>query len=295
MRNLLVALGVVGAGACSGELPVDAVPDDATVSSRDTGARPPADADAATRPAPGDADTPSDTAEPPPLEPGAERPVEVVRTFHCAPEGVGAELVVGRVEGTDDLLVLRPAPATCAFHLYHRRQRDGHETRLSGDGGSGWLFAAGVTLPDGRVVVCANDVHHVADVASGGRWVAEVTLACATTRADGSFGPMRAVVVPGGEWAAWLRALEVDASGEAVVLSWARDFSYQFMNLSDAGRPAEDGVYRTIVTLGADGPAAGEATRIASRVNPLAEAGLTPWEPSESERAELRALTEPEQ
>jgi len=44
-----------------------------------------------------------------------------------------------------------------------------------------------------------------------------------------------------------VEAHPTEASTYRVV--WIRDFSFQFMNMSDAGRPATDGTYETTFTL----------------------------------------------
>jgi len=225
-----------------------------------------------------------------------ERPIEVVRTFACVPEGVGAELVVAEVVNAPGAAVtIRPSdPASCAFELVYR-DPDGTPHVLSESAG-GYLFAAGLHIPDGPTLVCANHIHHVpddvshddADVGATGRWVEAVSIECAA-RVGGAWSALTPMVEPAGEWAAWLRDLAVHPSlTGAFTLSFARDFSFHFFNLSDHGRPSEDGVYEVAFGLGGDGSfEPGPPVKVSERTNPFHDAELQEWLPTEAEKAEL--------
>ncbi len=297
-----IAIGVMAGSACAPE-PQRGASDDAS--------QPPSDMAGS-----GD----DDAAMPPPLDvrihtepvpapppPGEELPVAVVRTFRCEPAGVGSELVVAAVTGDPGaVIVIRPGGLAlnvpgvpdgtpwapdCRYQLLYRAA-DGAETVLA-QTPSGFLFAAALKTRGGADVVCVNDLRH-SEGGAGGRHIDAVTIACTARARGGTFGALASVVVPDGDWAAWLRTLaERDDADGQLALRYVRDFSFQFMNMSDAGRPATDGIFELGLRLGADGilaVAPGVPAKVGARTNPLAEAPVEGWRPDRTDRGRLREV-----
>lgn len=230
----------------------------------------------------------TEPTEPAPA-PGEELPIEVVRTFTCVPEGVGAELVVAEVVGAPgERVLIRPVAAeACRYDLIHRAS-DGAERVLSELPG-GYLFAAALRTDDGVTVVCANNIAHRAEGAGGLRYVDGVGIACAAAGADGVFGRLRAVVAPGPDWAAWLRNLAaVDDAPRRFALRYVRDSSFHFFNLSDNGRPPTDGVFEVAFEVNSAAgihPLGGPPLLVDQRTNPLVGLAIEEWTPTEADEA----------
>ncbi len=224
--------------------------------------------------------------EPPSVEtpePGRELPANVVREFACTPEGVGDELVVGKVAGTiGDVVVIRPAVRDeCRYDLIYKAAT-GEEQVLSGGVHSGYLLTLAAAFPDGRAVVCTNDVRHSA-VGGSQRFMDEIVIVCTTRRAGSAWTPLRDVIVPDEQWAAWVRGLDQRDDG-TITLRYTRDFSFQFMNLTDEGRPAEDGVYEVELLTTETGVTASDAVKLSDTTNPLKEGTLMKeWTPTAEE------------
>jgi hypothetical protein len=184
-----------------------------------------------------------------------------------------------------------PWAADCKYQLLHRAP-DGAETPLALTP-SGFLFVAAFRTRGGADVVCVNDLRH-SDGGGGERHLDAVVIACAARPPGGAFGPLTQVVVPDGAWAAWLRTLaERDGADGRLALRYVRDFSFQFMNMSDTGRPETDGVYELGLRLGADGSLTAEPgapAKVSARTNPLAEAPVEPWRPDRTDEGQLREV-----
>ncbi len=287
--SLLFACGREDHSGVEADLGTDTEPQD-TRTVDDT--RPAEDthpADDSTGPGVGEIELLTDPPLPPPPE-GEELPIEVVRTFDCVPEGVGAELALTEVIGDPGAVVaIRPSAASeCQYDVFYKR-KDGTEQKLS-QRPSGYIFAAGLRTADGTTVVCINDLAHRAE--GGRRFVDTVKIECSVGTRD-TFTPLTPVVVPDGAWAAWIRTLAAkDGEGQTFSLRYVRDFSFQFFNLSDNGRPATDGVYEA--TLKVDGrgglSTGGNAIKVETRTNPLAEMPVEQWAPTEAEKSELEGI-----
>jgi hypothetical protein len=219
-----------------------------------------------------------------PSGPPAERPAVLSREFACRSDQVGQEMRVGEVAGRPGAgIFIRPQGTECQFGLVHRAA-DGREVPLSESPG-GYLFSAG-QVADGRAVVCTNDIRHVAVGRGDGRTIEEVVIACAAERPDGSWTSLVDVVTPDGEWAAWLREV-VPAPNGGVAIRWARDFSFSVLNMTDAGRPPEDGLYETVVSVSGEAPEGIGTQKISDRSNPLSGAEFKPWKPTDEEKESL--------
>jgi hypothetical protein len=92
------------------------------------------------------------------------------------------------------------------------------------------------------------------------------------------------------QYAAWVDSITpVGDTQDQWSVGWKRDFSFQFLNISDAGRPPSDGAYAT--ALGFDGEVlvAGVTTKLSDSIlgePPTASA----WSPSVEERGMLDGL-----
>jgi hypothetical protein len=63
-----------------------------------------------------------------------------------------------------------------------------------------------------------------------------------------SFSVSTLAVPPATDWAAWGREFKPHPTrANAYVLEWAYDFTFQFFNMSDNGRPSTDGLYETVL------------------------------------------------
>jgi hypothetical protein len=229
-------------------------------------------------------DTGVEDTDTPKLPEPAELPVEVYRKFSC--ESVGDEMVVADVENEPGAqVVIKPTADPCTYHLVYRESA-GDETTLSMDP-AGYLQTIAI-LHDGLVLVCVNRIDHTPlDDGSNLHYIDGASIACAV-KADGAWSALTPVVVPKGEWAAWVKDLNPvpDKSG-VYTLRFAHDFSYQFMNMSDSGRPEDDGLYDVTLDLGADGVSASDAVKVADKQNPFLDGEAGSWEPTEEEQEEM--------
>lgn len=216
----------------------------------------------------------------------SEAEVTVQRQFTCDPGAIAAvEPLVG-VSGADgEDIVITPTKTPCAFDLHYRV--DEARSPLSG-APMGYLLAAARKMPDGVRVVCASEiVHHAVPEPAGRREMDGVQIRCWAS-ATTSFA-VSALAVEGGEdWAAWVRDVEPDPAGSgAYLLTWVRDFSYQFFNLADRGRPATDGVFQTRLSWDGVALTVGPATRVGDKVNPFIGVPTNPWAPSADDVSKL--------
>jgi hypothetical protein len=280
----------------------------------------PAASDAAEPPA--DASSPAPDAEPAPDDlvihtgptpappaAGEELPIEVVRTFTCRHDQVLSERVLAAVAGEAGAVVLiRPGDARlseppssgqaptpqpdCQYQLVFRAA-DGDE-QLLGPTPDGYLFAAALRTSAGLGLLCVNAIRHTS---LGGldRHIEAVELRCSASPGFSEpFGPLTPVVSPDGDWAPWLRTLSAidspSGAGKSFSLRYVRDFSFQFFNLSDRGRPATDGLYELLLEVSSAGALIsplGAPSRLDARTNPLSDIPIEPWRPSDAERVRL--------
>lgn len=234
------ALIAIAAAACGSNIDVDPSPDTSTTSPN------PADTDSVGA----TSDVPTVTLPHVPinnapviaaLPVGEELPAIIAPEFECQPEKVGAEMQVSKVVGGPNSAVfIRPTRgAECQFELVYR-DPDGSEHIITGERDGGYLFTSAVRTQD-TTVICTNNIHHTA-LAAGMRHIDSVVIECAAHTPDG-WTELTPVVIPDGPWAAWIRSLEaVPDSRDTFRLRYARDFSFNFFNLTDNGRPSSDGL-----------------------------------------------------
>ncbi len=203
-----------------------------------------------------DAVAPDDAAP----RPDAGPPIVARRllTWVCdaafAEQATPSALELAPVAGDGGAVAIDPTAEACQFHLVHHEA--GAEARLT-DRPGGYLLAAGVADGAARVV-CASRIEHRAapGPAAGAKTLREtlgVTLECARGEA-GAFGPLQPVLPASPDWAPWIASIEtLPAQPGRYRLTYERDFSFQFLNLTDAGRPATDGTYTVDFGFAADG------------------------------------------
>jgi len=210
-----------------------------------------------------------------------------VLEFTCLANAVSDSLTVANLEGAaNEALIIRPNGAPCQFDLLHRT--DTTETLLS-DAPGGYLLAVALRSPSGVRVACASDVDHRATADSGQRHIEAVPIRC--WAGTDSFTASVVAVAPDSAWAAWPRELKVHPTLSGVwVLTWARDFSFQFFNMSDQGRPATDGVYETLLTWDGATLSAGATNQLSATSNPFEGGEMVDWVPTEAEVAALGDL-----
>lgn len=228
--------------------------------------------------------------EAPPEADENEVPVTVVREFICDPEAVGSQMPVADTVGAPgEGVVIEPGAAPCSFTLVYQA---GASRSVLSSAPSGFLLTAARKFSDGVRAVCASEVVH-RDVGSGRREVDEVLLHCWTS-ATASFTATTVAVKPDGAWAAWIHGLEpIPGRTGAFYALWARDFSFQFMNMSDQGRPETDGIYRTELFFDGGALTVGATTKVSSRTNPFAGTTARPWVPTPEDLEEFQRYGPP--
>ncbi|MCB9537509.1 MAG: hypothetical protein H6704_14740 [Myxococcales bacterium] len=236
---------------------------DAVLGDADTpdGAAPATDAAPDARPRP-DAWVPPDAGAPI----AARRLLTWVCDTTFARQATLADLELAPVAGDGGAIAIEPTEEPCQFHLLHRDVAGA--TRLT-DVPGGYLLAAGVADGAARVVCASRIDHRPAAQATGSgqkrlRQTYRVRLECARGEA-GQFTALQPAVPPSPDWAPWISTLETlpDQPGRYRV-TYERDFSFQFLNLTDHGRPEEDGTYTVDFGFDADGTlVAGDPDRAA--------------------------------
>jgi hypothetical protein len=205
------------------------------------------------------------------------------RSFECNQAAVGTEAAIGVIEGEPGAsLVIRPeGTAPCRFALFFR-DANAMESRLSQPGSpGGYLLAQSLATASARIV-CASNISH--EAAGATRRVTGATLECAVGGL-GAMSTLLPVIDPRGAWAAWL--LEVRAvQPETFDIFYIRDSTFQFHNLSDEGRPSDDGIYRTRLRAASmSGFDVVETEKTSDRVIPPESVYAEAWEPTAEERA----------
>ncbi|MBI3205168.1 MAG: hypothetical protein HYZ29_26755 [Myxococcales bacterium] len=192
---------------------------------------------------------------------GGTGAIRVVRSFACDPAGVSSPTAIADVAGrAGDEVVVSPTAEPCSLELGYRQSGVG-VTRLSSVPG-GYLLATAASDQSGALAVCASNIRHSAAAGtpqlSAGRLARRtdsVDIECAIYR-DGSWSALTPVVTPDGEWAAWAGQVSPGDQPGRFSLKWVRDVSFQFLNTTEEGRPASDGVYETAFDMGPSGPRA---------------------------------------
>jgi hypothetical protein len=222
-----------------------------------------------------------------PIDPSTitELEVEVQRGFTCNPAAVGPAMKVADVEGAPgEELVIKPAGADCRFHLVHRTGEQ--ESAVSAQG-AGYLVAVARRFADGVRVICASEVEHHAGGTGALREVDSVPVRCWAS-ASTSFSVSTVAVPPATDWAAWVRELKPHPTrANAYVLEWAHDFTFQFFNMSDKGRPSTDGLYETVLVWSGTSLTPEPAAKTGARLNPYDGQATRPWTPTPEEMSEF--------
>lgn len=226
-----------------------------------------------------------------PLDPPAtgELPVSPLRRFTCNAGAVSNAEPIADVAGTtDEALIIKPVGAPCAFDLVYRAGTNDSPLSVQP---AAYLIAVSRRFVDGVRVACASEVIHTPTPGSATeREVGDVNIRCWAS-ATTSFTATTLAVQGGSDWAAWARALEPSATQSGVYkLTWARDFTFQFLNMSDQGRPSTDGVYEVELTWNGTTLVAGPTVKVSSRTNPFAGAPPGEWIPTAQEVRELGGI-----
>lgn len=222
----------------------------------------------------------------------------VVRTFRCRPGAVSGVTDIADVDGLKGAAIaIAPVDAECHYDLLYRASPDATPVVLARAAGAagGYLWAIAGQAPSGRVVVCASDIAHHADpggAAAPGelaRTTDSVRLACAARAGDGHWGPLTTVVDTDGTYAAWALGLEAsDARADGFRVAWVRDGTFQFLNLTDAGRGSADGIWTTDFTVHEDGSLSiGGSRREGDLMGDGQASDGGAWVPGAPEREEL--------
>ena len=211
--------------------------------------------------------------------------------FQCDPSVVGAELEIGDAAGPGTVVV-RPAADACDYDLFYIDALG--ETQLN-TSAAGFLTASAAQSEAGELVVCATRIdHHVDpsavlgpndDEALALHAMDQVALECSRRDSFGLWSGPELIVSPGDAWAAWLQEVRVDDQG-AVHVDYTRDSTFQFLNLTNNGRPAEDGVYSAVLTN--DGLGVANTETVREDVHDGGE--IERWEPTDEEQAALEDI-----
>jgi hypothetical protein len=208
--------------------------------------------------------------------------MELIRNFDCYTERVEAEAWLQDFEGAPgEALVIRPAGQPCSFHLVHLA---GTVSSPLSSQPTGYLVTTARRFADGVRVVCASELRSSqVGRSSITRQVDDVSIRCWAS-ATTSFQTTVMAVTAGPDWAAWVRSLEPSTTQSGVyVLTWARDFSFQFLNMGERGRPTTDGLYQTVLTWSGTSLIAGAATQTSTLSNPFSGTPITTWTPTADE------------
>jgi hypothetical protein len=222
------------------------------------------------------------------LPPYRELPVERVRGFNCRADQVTAETTIADVDGTtDEHVVIVPDVAPCNYQLKYRA---GAALSALSETASGFLIAAAAHLADGNRVVCASEIHHHA-TGGGSAEIDSVPIRC---WASGTTVFTGIVAVEGSsDYAAWVRTVAAHPTrAGAYVVTWARDFSFQFLNNSDLGRPSTDGEYETVLTWDGTTLSAEPTTKKSDVSNLFSGATLDRYTPAPERAALLKRLNQ---
>jgi len=208
--------------------------------------------------------------------------------FQCDPSWVGPEQEIGDTAGPGSVVV-RPSANACDYNLYYV---DGTgETQLS-TSPAGFLTASAIETQAGELVVCATRIDHHADPAAEYaahddpalplHFMDEVAVECSRRNALGLWSQPELVVAPGSAWAAWLQEVRLDDEG-TVHVDYTRDSTFQFLNLTNNGRPSDDGIFSAELEGGGLGVTGTETLR--SDVHDAGE--IDTWIPTEDEQDAL--------
>lgn len=220
----------------------------------------------------------------PAVDPTAEEepPVQVVRGFTCTPSAVGGGAPIGQSVNGESFEIRPVEGEDCKYHVVHT-DAAGHVTQLSTQPG-GYLFAEQWTSSEGDLAICISNIQHQ-KVESALHEITAVSLECAF-RVGKLWTDLVPVVPAQTTWAPWPRSLALVADG-VLALDFARDSTFNVLNMSDNGRPDTDGIYRIEFQLTSSGFDVSAPTALVSKVtNPL-ETNPEGWTPTEDEKTKM--------
>lgn len=216
--------------------------------------------------------------------PVSEPMVNVVKGFDCSPEAVGAGETIGDLPDGSSLWIEPAGSDACHYNLFY--DSGSARQQLSTKPG-GYMFALAWESPSGDLAICGSNIHHT-QVDGMLREITDVTLECAF-RVQGLWTDLIEVVQPDGAWAAWPRSLGLaEGSNDTIELDFVHDSTFNMLNLSDAGRPDDDGLYRIAFKLEADGFRVSAPMHMTESImNPFNSDG---WAPTEAEKVEMSGV-----
>ena len=217
-------------------------------------------------------------------EPETEPIANIVRGFDCTPDAVGDGQVIATLDSGASLRIAPVPEFPCQYHLFYVNGAD--QQQLTTTPG-GYLFALGWQSEAGDLALCASNIHHQT-VEGTLHEISDVTLECAF-RVQGLWTALVPVVQPKGQWAAWPRSLGLaEGDTNSLTLDFVRDSTFNILNMTDGGRPEDDGIYTITFTLESDGFQVSEPMRMTSeRTNPFISKR---WEPTEDEKTEFSGV-----
>lgn len=215
---------------------------------------------------------------------GGGQTVKVHKQFKCYKDAVKGTVAINDVEGLPGAAIaIKATDAPCQFDLLY--QDKGKDEVLSNKPG-GYLVTAGGVSTSGEAVVCATNVDH--GPASGGaattHGIRAARLECTIKRKAG-WTALTSLVDGGADWAAWVQ--EITASGSTIKVTYVRDFSFQFANISDNGRPSTDGIYSITLQGSGSSLTASKPTKVSDKTVDPKDISQQPWEPTAAELKEL--------
>ena len=227
----------------------------------------------------------------------ADIPLTAVKAFICSHDGSTADVFLGELlkmsgEKVSDLK-LRASEVECKFRLV---EGNGPNATLINSEPMAPALVEGRVFADSTAILCFSDVQHeqpeqVKNDPSLPRvhLITGVVLAC-VGRVDGVWGEVASLMDTQETWAGWIKGLEPhpDDAG-ALVLTYARDFTFNFLNYANAGRPESDGTYQLVVRLAESGKVEADAApiKISDKVAETDEVELGEYAPTAEEREEF--------
>lgn len=198
-------------------------------------------------------------SKPPTLNPSAPEAapgregLQVVREFTCVPPASSADDVLFVIDGRpEESVAIRPSGGNCQFELVLKRSSS--DVLLTQKPG-GYLVGVSTGAP-GRGAVCVSNIIHGLDTAAPNVALADkahrierVTLECAVEWSDNEWTSLSTIVEGSNDFAAWPSYVAFNEETKQFKVGWVRDFSFQFLNISDRGRPSSDGLYETVFSV----------------------------------------------
>jgi len=181
-----------------------------------------------------------------------------------------ARFHVARFAPGQGFVVLERGVEPCTFFPVVVEADDSRH-RLT-EAAAGYLFATTLT-DEGVRGVCLSRIDHVAAEGRGGpdpdgvmtsRRTVGVSVECAAFF-DGRWSPLRVAIPSTMDWAAWVAKLE-RIGADTLRLTYERDFSMNFMNLTHAGRPETDGTYALDIAFRGGAMEMGENTKLSDQM-----------------------------